>query len=565
MSVKDLDEWSLRISWLDLHLMYEQQRGSPQELNTWLDNVAQAAIEVFHLNHDQDQSPMSHSLSNHRTRKPQSICLVAPLISKLPKAVQGRVLKVAGQVLESVNFGAYSGNSKPTDDETTTTEGVVTSPPPSHSQPSSVSSSNGMENVCGGRSLGHWPLASHRPFLQLVLMCLDGQDDQLSELLESLRTQLTQSLFYPKEEKPGALQVTFPEDCRSRQLMLEALSLRFALVGGLFDFITSSYSNSIITEWALLLVNLITFGVIDLTNNSELFNTVLDMLATLIHSTLMSDAPSESREENRRHYYNLVKKIKKQVKEEVKAPDTPTSDQSPRGASKRGCKNQRTRRRASRPVPTVNNMASPTMQAMTYQPTGFTGPAPNQWNTGFGQQQPPQQQQPFFNQQPLPPASGTRFSSPMSHSRVAIRQMLGQRHPGGPPAIMTGQPANPAFTNMPTGAMTGMARQGPILSIWAPASQWLPVFPYIICGGSEAAVLSTKKDRIWVPHGTLKGDDSLIPTCAYVRTLIVLCEQVLLPVRGISIKAYQCTHQIATSQEMLAEIIKRYYGMQHML
>ena len=35
------------------------------------------------------------------------------------------------------------------------------------------------------------------------------------------------------------------------------------------------------------------------------------MLATLIHSTLMSDGASESREENRRHYYNLVKKIKK--------------------------------------------------------------------------------------------------------------------------------------------------------------------------------------------------------------------------------------------------------------
>lgn len=48
--------------------------------------------------------------------------------------------------------------------------------------------------------------------------------------------------------------------------------------------------------------------------NSELFNTVLDMLATLIHSTLMSDAQSDSREENRRHYYNLVKKIKKVLK-----------------------------------------------------------------------------------------------------------------------------------------------------------------------------------------------------------------------------------------------------------
>lgn len=69
------------------------------------------------------------------------------------------------------------------------------------------------------------------------------------------------------QEKQGALQVAFPEDCRSRQLMLEALSLRFALVGGLFDVITSSYSNSIITEWALLLVHLIIFGVIDLTNN----------------------------------------------------------------------------------------------------------------------------------------------------------------------------------------------------------------------------------------------------------------------------------------------------------
>ena len=41
----------------------------------------------------------THStFSISRTRKPQSICLVAPLISKLPKAVQGRVLKVAGRL-----------------------------------------------------------------------------------------------------------------------------------------------------------------------------------------------------------------------------------------------------------------------------------------------------------------------------------------------------------------------------------------------------------------------------------------------------------------------------------
>ena len=34
----------------------------------------------------------------YRTRKPQSIMLVVPLISKLPKAVKGRVLKVAGEL-----------------------------------------------------------------------------------------------------------------------------------------------------------------------------------------------------------------------------------------------------------------------------------------------------------------------------------------------------------------------------------------------------------------------------------------------------------------------------------
>ena len=110
------------------------------------------------------------------------------------------------------------------------------------------------------------------------------------------------------QEKSGAA-----EDGRCRQLMLEALRLRFALVGGLFDRVTSSYSNSMIAEWALLFVQLINFGVIDLTNNSELFTTVLDMLAALIHSTLTTDSSSDMREENRRQYFHLVKKIKREI------------------------------------------------------------------------------------------------------------------------------------------------------------------------------------------------------------------------------------------------------------
>lgn len=43
----------------------------------------------------------------------------------------------------------------------------------------------------------------------------------------------------------------------------------------------------------------------------KLFNTVIDMLTTLIHSTLVSDSQTEKGEENRKHYQNLIKKLKK--------------------------------------------------------------------------------------------------------------------------------------------------------------------------------------------------------------------------------------------------------------
>lgn len=46
--------------------------------------------------------------------------------------------------------------------------------------------------------------------------------------------------------------------------------------------------------------------------HSELFTTVLDMLATLIHSTLISDSQSE-RDENKKLYINLMKKLKKEL------------------------------------------------------------------------------------------------------------------------------------------------------------------------------------------------------------------------------------------------------------
>ena len=58
----------------------------------------------------------------------------------------------------------------------------------------------------------------------------------------------------------------------------------------MFDTICRSQSS--VVEWSTLLVQLIVRGVVDLTHNSDLFTTVIDMLAIMIHSTLINDRES---------------------------------------------------------------------------------------------------------------------------------------------------------------------------------------------------------------------------------------------------------------------------------
>ncbi|XP_032668438.1 mediator of RNA polymerase II transcription subunit 12 isoform X2 [Odontomachus brunneus] len=256
--LENLEQWSLRMSWLDLQLMYKQFTPGSSELSQWLDTVAKAAIDVFQLN---------NTLSSKPDKKSGSIWLVAPLVSKLPSAVQGRVLKVAGQVLESGNWSKTAGRER-------------------------------------GRSKSP-SLFNHQPFLSLVLTCLKGQDDQREGLLTSLHSQLSQFLNTSKEEKHIG-----SEDPKTREVLQDALQLRFSLVGGVFD--TIQRNTTATTDWAILLVQLVSYGVIDLNNNAELFTTVIDMLATLIHSTLVSDSQSE-KDENKKHYQNLMKKLKKEL------------------------------------------------------------------------------------------------------------------------------------------------------------------------------------------------------------------------------------------------------------
>lgn len=93
------------------------------------------------------------------------------MVSKLPSAVQGRILKVAGQVLES---GNWSSRRKEESKEGKTRKGS--------------------DNEGEGQSL-----LSHQPFLSLILTCLKGQDDQREGLLTSLHSQLSQFIMMSKD------------------------------------------------------------------------------------------------------------------------------------------------------------------------------------------------------------------------------------------------------------------------------------------------------------------------------------------------------------------------------
>lgn len=85
------------------------------------------------------------------------------------------------------------------------------------------------------------------------------------------------------------------------------------MVGGVFEAFQRNPSAT--TDWALLLVQLVTYGLIDLHTHSILFTVVIDMLATLVHAAKATDAQDDSR----KMYPNLLKKLKKEIGERQNA------------------------------------------------------------------------------------------------------------------------------------------------------------------------------------------------------------------------------------------------------
>uniref|UniRef100_A0A8C9TFQ7 Mediator complex subunit 12 n=1 Tax=Scleropages formosus TaxID=113540 RepID=A0A8C9TFQ7_SCLFO len=283
--LQNMDQWTMRQSSLELQLMIKQ--SSNNELNSLLENIAKATIEVFQKSAElNSNNPSANGVVRrissmcryilcmfvHSSSERSGVWLVAPLIAKLPTSVQGHVLKATGEELEK---GQHLGSSSRKERD--------------RQKQKSMS------------------LLSQQPFLSLVLTCLKGQDEQREGLLTSLYSQVQQIVTNWREDQ-------YQDDCKAKQMMHEALKLRLNLVGGMFDTVQRSTQQT--TEWAVLLLDIISSGTVDMQSNNELFTTVLDMLSVLINGTLAADMSSISQgsmEENKRAYMNLVKKLRKEL------------------------------------------------------------------------------------------------------------------------------------------------------------------------------------------------------------------------------------------------------------
>lgn len=313
---QNLDEWSIRHSRLQLQFIYEQLSTSSQshlstEVNTWLDTLARAVVEYFQsasqvepildskkLTLFTSKSPTAKSAvanglnfgNNANQPNSERIWLAASLIAKLPSQLQSKILRVTATLLDSSQWISYS----------TSTSSSMSSK--NKFQGSKNSSQNGISiNSQNPTST----LLSYQPFISLILLCLGIKEDYrdaINSVLSSMHTQISLCI----NEK-------LSDDIRAKHSVQEGLQVRLSLVGAMFEVIQCS--SSLTSEWCVLLLQLIIYAIVDPHISNVNFNTVLDMLTSLMHTTQMSVAP-EQREENKKQQQNLIKKLKKELNNE---------------------------------------------------------------------------------------------------------------------------------------------------------------------------------------------------------------------------------------------------------
>ena len=302
-----IDEWNLRVFAVELKLMHHQPLSS-----NWLDDASKAIVDAFQLVPEETTTGKTSTAADTKKRKYPAVWILPYLVKNL-SFLQNHVLKVSCDYLERSNWSR--GN--------TTSSSSVKSARQSSQQLAALEAANTPASTRFA--------TGHQPFLQLVLTCLKELDsdnkskqergeEHKENLLQCLHTQLSMFMCFNKDEK-----LYNYEDPTARKAMQDALQLRFSLVGGMFDTICRSTAS--VTDWSTLLVQLIVRGVVGLTNNSDLFTSVLDMLAILIHSALINDRESSSssgggsgqvnqgNDDGRKNhaYHALVKKLKKEI------------------------------------------------------------------------------------------------------------------------------------------------------------------------------------------------------------------------------------------------------------
>ena len=62
--LQNMDQWSLRVSWLELQLMFRQASNSSSETTQLSDNIAKATIEVFQ--HETERLRYRTSISSNQ-------------------------------------------------------------------------------------------------------------------------------------------------------------------------------------------------------------------------------------------------------------------------------------------------------------------------------------------------------------------------------------------------------------------------------------------------------------------------------------------------------------------
>ncbi|VDL19963.1 unnamed protein product [Hymenolepis diminuta] len=143
----------------------------------------------------------------------------------------------------------------------------------------------------------HSILLAHPVFSSILHVCMETVDP-----LDRLYEQLEYFVSGVKETRDR-----MPENLRTRHILQECLALRLSLLGICLS--SANLSTDRLIGGALILAQLIGYGVTEPHSNQTLFYACLDMLHTLAHNFAAQIGPDNQQ------YQNLAKKVRKKLAE----------------------------------------------------------------------------------------------------------------------------------------------------------------------------------------------------------------------------------------------------------